>query len=172
MKLVAAAFQDRIYTSTNGGIDWQVTSAPMKNWQAVASSADGTTLIAGTYGDRIYVSNDSGATWTPASVGSLRWWSVASSSEGSQLVAVDRGLNGGGIYILKAPPAPALKITLSAANVVLAWPSQSLGYIPQQTSALGTPWTDVTEAPVLGNLEFQVTVPLSGSQEFFRLRHP
>lgn len=63
-----------------------------REWQAVASSADGSKLIAADQngnvnGGRIYTSTDSGITWTPRE--SYRYWSsVATSSDGSKLVAV------------------------------------------------------------------------------------
>lgn len=71
---------------------WTQTSAPITNWQAVASSANGTKLVAAA-GDRsfsgpIYTSTNSGATWTQTSAPITNWSSVASSSDGNRLAAV------------------------------------------------------------------------------------
>jgi photosystem II stability/assembly factor-like uncharacterized protein len=43
-------------------VESQGVSAP-QNWQAIASSADGTMLAAAVFGGKIYTSTDSGATW-------------------------------------------------------------------------------------------------------------
>src|SRR5262249_17833926 len=52
-----------------------------RNWQAIASSADGSKLVATVYGGQIYTSTDSGLTWTPRD-SSREWYSVASSADG------------------------------------------------------------------------------------------
>ena len=65
-----------------------------RNWQSVASSADGAKLVAVVYNGQIYTSIDSGATWT-ARESSRVWSSVASSADGTKLVAV---VSGGQIY--------------------------------------------------------------------------
>jgi hypothetical protein len=49
-------FNGGIYTSTNSGADWALSSAPASQWSSVASSADGKTLVAVVYGGQIYVS--------------------------------------------------------------------------------------------------------------------
>src|SRR5207245_2152891 len=59
-----------IYTSTNSGVSWTKTAAPINGWSAVASSADGVRLVAAdsASGDGlVYTSADSGVTWTQAS---------------------------------------------------------------------------------------------------------
>ena len=65
-----------------------------RNWNSVASSADGTKLGAVVNGGQIYTSTDSGTTWIPRD-SSRNWYSVASSADGSKLVAV---VNNGQIY--------------------------------------------------------------------------
>lgn len=61
--------------------------ATNRDWQSVASSADGTKLVAVARSSQIYTSTDSGLTWTPRDTSRL-WRSVASSADGSKLVAV------------------------------------------------------------------------------------
>ena len=92
----ATLVQNGIYTSTDSGATWTLSAgAPYTNWQAVASSADGTKLVAAVLGGQIYTSANSGSTWTPStSAPATDWYSVASSSDGTKLVAVGSG----GIY--------------------------------------------------------------------------
>jgi len=80
-----------IYISTDAGATWTQTTAPSKNWAALASSADGTKLVAADGGGSsqglIYTSADSGATWRAVSASGNHWHSVASSADGTKLLA-------------------------------------------------------------------------------------
>ena len=80
-----SAFTGSLYTSTNSGANWR-TNNLIKNWCALASSADGTRLAAAAHGDYIYLSTNSGLTWQPTGA-SGSWRSVASSVDGQHLVA-------------------------------------------------------------------------------------
>ena len=83
-----------IYTSTDYGATWALTSAPTSSsWTCVASSANGVKLVAsmGSFGpNAIYTSTNSGASWTlsPFLAFGL-FYSVASSSSGTILYAGD-----------------------------------------------------------------------------------
>src|SRR5438128_6868356 len=66
---------------------WTRTSAPITNWTAVASSADGRKLVAVVGPGPIYTSADSGATWTMTSAPLKGWSCVASSAAGTKLAA-------------------------------------------------------------------------------------
>ena len=57
-----------------------------RNWQGIASSADGTKLAAVVGGGNIYTSDDGGDTWTPRDQ-SRDWKAIASSADGTKLVA-------------------------------------------------------------------------------------
>jgi Concanavalin A-like lectin/glucanases superfamily len=64
--------------------------------------------------------------------------------------------------------------TLSAAtsggNTVLAWPVAAAGFSVQARPVVGSgSWTTLTNAPTLVGNNWQVTVPASGSAQFFRL---
>jgi hypothetical protein len=84
-KLVAAALNDQLFTSTDSGSTW-IPRESARSWFAVASSVDGDKLLAAAYNGQLHTSIDSGATWTPRDA--VRYWlSVASSSDGSKLVA-------------------------------------------------------------------------------------
>ena len=93
-KLVAAANNDQIYTSTDSGVSWTAQNSGSRSWKAVASSSDGSKLVAVVNGGQIYTSTDSGVTWT-ARASNRSWYGVASSADGSKLVAV---VLGGQIY--------------------------------------------------------------------------
>jgi hypothetical protein len=102
-----------IYTSTDSGATWSLTSAPSNQWSCVASSADGCKLVAcaaynssNTYSNTvwgsIYVSTNSGSDWTVTSAPTNIWNCVASSADGTRLVAACGGIfpaNAGGIFI-------------------------------------------------------------------------
>jgi photosystem II stability/assembly factor-like uncharacterized protein len=86
---VAVEYGGQIYTSTDSGLTWTSRDSN-RNWEGVASSADGTKLVAVEYGGQIYTSTDSGLTWTPRDSNRL-WDAVASSADGTKLVAVEYG---------------------------------------------------------------------------------
>ena len=60
-----------------------------RNWQSLASSADGSRLVAGAIAGQLYTSTDSGVSWTPRE-SNRQWGSVALSADGTKLVAGDR----------------------------------------------------------------------------------
>ena len=107
-KLVAAiddgyTGMNNIYTSTNSGTTWMLTSAPTNySWDAVASSADGNKLVVAAFSSvktgskgAIFVSTNSGTTWALTSAATTNYWiSVASSADGNKWAAVSDG----GIY--------------------------------------------------------------------------
>lgn len=92
-KIVALAYNDRIYISNDRGETWTpVAWAGFSGieWESVAISADGNTLIASALARPLYVSTDGGATWTErAQAGS--WRGVAMSADGTRMVAIDQG---------------------------------------------------------------------------------
>src|SRR5215831_11463906 len=61
-----------------------------RDWQAIASSADGSKLVAVVSYGQIYTSTDAGMTWTPHE-SSRNWYSVASSADGTKLVTCEEG---------------------------------------------------------------------------------
>ena len=147
-KLVAAAgyafsgpgyppLQNGIYTSTNSGITWTLTSAPSNYWVSVATSADGRQLVASaqlTYTfdnnnpfivlspDGIWTSIDSGATWISNDVPHINSWSgVASSADGKGLVtanqfAIYTSTNSGAVWISNSVPVMSWYYVASSAD--------------------------------------------------------
>lgn len=65
----------------------------------------------------------------------------------------------------------SLSVTRSSGNVVLSWPLANAGFSVQMSSSLSSPnWVTMTNVPSLvGNTTWQVSVPVTGGQEFFRL---
>jgi hypothetical protein len=92
---------NKIFNRTNSGINVQITNvldltiANIVNWQAVASSADGSHLAAADNGGFIFISTNSGATWFATGAPGTNWSALAMSADGSQLTAA---VNGGLIY--------------------------------------------------------------------------
>ncbi len=74
----------------------------VRQWIALASSADGNKLAAAVYGGQIYTSADSGITWTPRD-NSRNWLGMTSSGDGNKLAAI---VAGGQIYTSQATTFP------------------------------------------------------------------
>jgi uncharacterized repeat protein (TIGR03803 family) len=83
------------------------------------------------------------------------------------------GTGGGGtIFKMSVVPAPPqLTITTSATNLVLTWPTNVTGYAVQSATNLNSfVWEALPVTPAITNGEYLVTFPLSGTQQFYRLR--
>ncbi len=70
------------------------------------------------------------------------------------------------------PEVPALSIsTGTSQTLVIAWPTSAVGFVLEQTAALGTAnWTPVTTPPVVVGDENRVTISSSNGTAFYRLR--
>jgi hypothetical protein len=103
MRLIAASGNsgDPLYISSDFGMTWTPASALYNSgWEAVASSADGTTLMAaGGHSDissildepmesAICLSSDGGMTWTTNIFGFTAFCGAAASADGHKLVAI------------------------------------------------------------------------------------
>jgi uncharacterized repeat protein (TIGR03803 family) len=81
--------------------------------------------------------------------------------------------NNGTVFSLTLPPAtpPRLTISSSSTNVILTWPTNANGFILQSTTNLlsWVLWTLVSPGPVVLNGHNIVTIPISGTQQFYRL---
>ncbi len=170
--LVAANFypgvNGRLYSSTNGGLNWRAADVPSTGW-SVAVAANGGRLVAATV-DRIYGSVDSGATWMPMPAPARAWWSVASSADGSTMLA--GSLDGSGQGEIDTWQAlPALSLMLMGSNLVVSWPSRAGDFTPEASSTIagGGSWTPQTGAVPVGD-RFFLTNAIRSTGEFFRLR--
>jgi subtilisin family serine protease len=78
----------------------------------------------------------------------------------------------GGVFInvTNAAAGPTLHASLSAAKVVISWPTNFTGYILQSTDTLpGSSWLTVSPSPVVIGNQYFVTNAISG-KKFYRLR--
>lgn len=92
----------------------------------------------------------------------------------SDLGAFERATTGPGIGPYDIPPAPVLSAAMSAGNVILSWPSTAPEFLLDQTSSLNpsNSWTQVPGHATTNSTGFSLTLPLSASQTFYRLRMP
>jgi uncharacterized repeat protein (TIGR03803 family) len=75
----------------------------------------------------------------------------------------------GTVFSLTLPP-PQLTITHSAANIILSWSTNAVGFTLQSTTNLVSPiWATNSQAPVVVNGQNAVTNPISGIRKFYRL---
>ncbi|MBP9903327.1 MAG: hypothetical protein KBH45_17850 [Verrucomicrobia bacterium] len=116
-----------------------------------------------------------GDTWTSAGTLSTNWSSLVCSADGNKLVAAaGSGMSPTGlIYTWQSTPSPKLTITPSASGLLISWIVPSMPFVLQENADLNTPdWTAVPMTPILNltNLHHEVTVPLSGTNRFFRLQ--
>ena len=69
------------------------------------------------------------------------------------------------------PTPPVLKVVSSGANVVLSWSTNAASFSLQSNSDLSATnlWATLTNAPVQAGDQFTVTVPIAGTNSFYRL---
>jgi len=178
-RLVAVANEDKngnqglIYFSTNSGLTWSSNNVVPQEWSSVASSADGTKLVAVANTGLMLISTNSGTTWATNIAPIAAWQPVALSSDGSKIIA---GSYYGSIYIsqlVQAAAPPWLSLSLSGNQAFLTWPTNAAGFnLQQNTNLLSTNWVTVTNQSVITNLLYQVTVPKTNRQNFYRLKTP
>ena len=80
---------------------------------------------------------------------------------------------GPNVVVPVQPPPPSLNGSLSASNLVLAWPDTATGFVLESSDALGATasWNPVGGTPNDINGAFTLTIPTSGNAaKFFRLR--
>ena len=67
-------------------------------------------------------------------------------------------------------PMPTLAITTAGGNVTIAWATNGLNFaLLASSSASGTNWSAMTNAPIVVNGTNQLTIAATGQSEFFRL---
>lgn len=167
-----------IYISTNSGASWS-QGGPSNNWFCITCSADGTRWAAADNTDAsgnpgsVFLSTDFGATWTQSNVASNYWQygqALGFSGDGKRLVAVtdyDAQHNPGPIYIWQPT---TLNAFLSGGDVAISWTTNDAGGTLEQNYNLATTnWIAVTNSVNIVNDQYQVLMPLFGSDSFFRL---
>jgi hypothetical protein len=179
-KLVAAANEGYIFTSTNSGATWQSAGFSLGGFSySVASSADGSKLVTGG-GSLIFTSTNSGATWISNSVPGvdyIQWQSFASSADGNKLVAVASSTvvsagGAGNIYISTNSgttwtradaPVRSWSCVASSADgsklVGSAYPGRLLVYFGGIYTSQTTPAPSINLTPTNSNLTLSWIVP-------------
>ncbi len=82
-----------------------------------------------------------------------------------------------GIYslaVVAISPPPALSISLTTTNLLVAWPSAALGYRLESTASLSLPvkWSSVTNGANLFSNRYELPLPITNKGQFFRLIDP
>jgi hypothetical protein len=68
---------------------------------------------------------------------------------------------------------PTETINISAGQLLISWPAAISGYTLQQNSKLNTTnWVNLPNQPVIVNGQNQITLPLTATNEFYRLKLP
>jgi hypothetical protein len=171
MRLLVASPGGGVFSSTNLGLTWvRNILAPLTDWDRVVCSADGSRLAVSSLTGRIWTSTDSGMDWGSNNAPSLSWHSLASSADGNILYAA--AVNGG-IWMRRTMFHPLLSISGSPPGAMLSWVIPSSPLVMQCSPDLGsTNWSSLTDAPTpeFATLRNRVTVPVSPSNSFFRLK--
>lgn len=169
--------------STNGGNSWDTYPSPLEvywctGWPAVASSSDGLRLAAVTWDGAVFMTTNRGINWVSNRItsSSPTQISAAAAADANRLfVAISSySSSENGIYAWHAAPLPTLNITPTGDSLRISWVVPSMPFVLQETTDLNTPdWTAVPMTPILNltNLHHEVTVPLSGTNRFYRLQH-
>jgi photosystem II stability/assembly factor-like uncharacterized protein len=171
-KVVAAAVDGGIWTSTDSGTTWTRRTegnALMDNryWSNVSSSADGSKLLAVAYdgntydGSDVWTSVDGGATWTDRnanseSLGPNAYGTSASSSDGTKLIVgtedglVYRSANSGATWTEAADIGNEAAVLASNASGTKLAAGMGSGNMQVSTDS-GATWHSVADPAMLSN---------------------
>jgi hypothetical protein len=156
-----------LLVSANAGASWAPLFNALFVTNRIACSTNGLVLF-GLGKTNIYSSFNGGATWTTNTAPRTNWTAIAVSKDGTRAVAA---VSGGGIYTLNPP---TLFVTNSNNTVSLFWTTNyaSIGLeLAQNTDLATTNWVAVPN-PVIKNAFYQVSLPATNQQLFFRLQTP
>lgn len=172
-KLVACGSSSVLYVSRDGGTNWNPVPGVSGYLIGAAVSADGSKMVAASNGGQIYISIDSGTNWNTSSAPALAWQVVTMSRDGNVIAAAvpfDQ------IYTMRfnTQSSPTLSFALSGGKGLLSWPAPgSASFILQHNINLSTTnWQTVAGAPLLTNGQYQLSIPFTNSQDYFRLFSP
>lgn len=133
---------------------WTQTMAPVKAWQTVASSADGSKLVAAGPAGGIYTSPDYGVTWVSNSTPPppQTWLSLVSSADGTKLAAIPFNItpltstNSGAHWVTNTPFPNDWHHLASSADGNTLFGAGSDGVITISTNGGGS-WVKSSNAP-------------------------
>lgn len=75
---------------------------------------------------------------------------------------------------IQTPDAPFLSVVRSGENLVISWPTNSFGFVLQETTTLAVSgsWQNSSPAPVVSGTMNILTLPASPGLKFYRLKKP
>ena len=144
-----------LYKSTNGGAGWALstTGLPLQPVAGLYAHAGAIYAIVGDSFESAYlfISSNGGNNW-------------------SQLVA-DNALNFTALAFGAASGGlPVLTIGRSGSSDIMSWPASFTGFTLQTSPSLNpSGWQNVSQSPVTNNGIVTVTIPMAGSQGYYRL---
>jgi hypothetical protein len=104
----------------------------------------------------------------------LTWTNVAAGTYGLSATAIDDlgASSGSPVVQITVEPRPALSVSLSGNQIVIAWPTSQLNYLLEVTANLNSPisWTPAPETPVINGPQTSVTIAVGAGNKFYRLR--
>jgi hypothetical protein len=163
------------YFSSDRGNTWQLGGElVLTGLTQLALSATGQTIIAANNASvppELLVSPDFGGHWFGSSGGADYPQGNAKiglvSADGAKFAA----LSSSNIFISEPNPPPLLTVRATPATIQLSWLQPVANYLLQQSPDLKT-WSPVTTPPQLNitNLQYQLQLPRSPTQTFFRLK--
>jgi hypothetical protein len=92
----------------------------------------------------------------------------------NDLGAFESSTTGPGIGPYDTPPAPTLRAALSENSVTISWPLTAPDFVLDQTSTpnQSNSWSQVTNLFATNYTGFSLTLPVSNTKTFYRLRMP
>jgi len=79
----------------------------------------------------------------------------------------------GKLAIVSQNGSPLLTFSQTDAGLALSWPASASGFSLESSDSLTSPnWSGVGLTPITNATDITVTIPLSNSPAFYRLRHP
>ena len=141
----------------------------------IALSADGTKGILRTLAIQDDGEQMPSSLWVSIDTASNFLAAVAPTDVSEVLITADGNKMGavinGTIYMFQKVAPQVLSVTASASGVLLSWIVPSTPFVLQQSQDLAT-WTTVTNQSVLNftNLRYQVELPFTTTQSFYRLK--
>jgi hypothetical protein len=157
-RIVFARDSGPIFFSENTGASWRNINQPGQYEFTLSTTPKGTVMVAA-----LSFTNSSTANIADEKMATKNWYSVVSAADGSKLV-----LTGG-----PSQSTPVLSIANSGNIMLISWSATFTGFILQQNSDLTTTnWANVTNTVDRVETQFVVTLPVAGSNNFFRLKTP
>ncbi len=163
-----------VRTSTDFGTTWTVRrNISGANYNAAASSADGTRLFVAQSAGQMLVSTDSGATWTGTG-SSLNWNGVACSADGMSAVATDSSnvyvsTDGGSTWVQRQAASSFRGLSMASSGVKMLAPvGGGARTIPLYISSGTAPPTITYVAPgggLTGSTSFTFQVQDNGATD-------